>query len=141
MTPDLPPPIPGLLMAGLLLDVICALECWVFVWMYRPIKKSPEGRHLYRLSRLLGIIFTLTVAFAWLPALAFNLGGMRALIAVMLGGALVQIVLLVYMAAELWVRIDLLRTNQRIAHGRGEHPPPDDAAEPLEAPPSAGPYA
>ena len=97
-----PPPIPGLILAGAVLAVLCAIECWAFVVMYSRIEKTPEGKHLFRLSVELGLVFTLTVVFAFVPGF-------------LLVKALIQLVVFAAIAAELWVRIVLLRNNQNIA--------------------------
>lgn len=111
-----PPPIPGLLMGALVVAIVCALECWVFVAMYRPIVKSPEGRHLYRLSILLGAAFTLTVGFQVIPETYYFI----------LAAAVVQLLLYLAVSAELWVRIQLLRENQRERREREkDNQPPD----------------
>lgn len=118
-----PPPIPGLLLGALFVAIVCAIECWVFVWMYRKINKTPEGRHLYRLSILLGLTFTLTVGFQFLPDSA---------VAVFIA-AVVQLLIFLAVCAELWVRIMLLVENQRKRKARllsKTSAPEDEFADP-----------
>lgn len=94
-----PPPIPGLLVGALVVAMVAALECWVFVVMYRKTEKGPEGRHLFRSSLLLAVTFTLTVVFQFLGTNYW----------VVLVAACIQLVVFLGVAAEMWVRITLLR--------------------------------
>lgn len=114
-----PPPIPGLLVGSLVLAVVCAIECWVFVVMYRKVHKTAEGRHLYRLSIALGATFTLTVLFQFLSASYWTV----------LAAALIQLLVFLAVAAELWVRINLFIENRRFAETMTHHDNPSKEDE------------
>jgi hypothetical protein len=96
------PPVPGLMMAALMAASATALLCWWFVWRYSRInwKRTPEGRHVMRLTIALALMFTLTVAFNVAPVPVL----WKAVASVVLFGAI---------GAEMWTRNTLLHDAQR----------------------------
>lgn len=99
-----PPPVPGLLVGALILVAIGSLECAVFLFMYRKAEKGPEGRHLSRLSFWLGTTMALTVIGQIIPVEDYW---------VILTVAVIQLVVFLFIDAELWVRIMLLHDNRK----------------------------
>lgn len=59
-----PPPLPGLMMASLMVAGLVALLAFAFVLRYRRVdyKRTPEGRHLIRFTLLIGLTYGLTAA-------------------------------------------------------------------------------
>ena len=96
------PPVPGLMLAAIIEAGTVALLCWWFVWRYSRIKwrSTPEGRHVMRLTVVLGLTFTFTVLFNTIPVSLL----LKALVSLVLFGAI---------AAEMWTRINLLADAQR----------------------------
>lgn len=110
---------PGLMIVALAALTVCAVLSWVFVAMYArvPWRRSREGRHLMRMTIILGSIFTLSVIFNVVPfPPLFN--------------AAVSVVAFIAMAAEIWARIALLRRAQR------ERDDPPDAPQLADNPPT-----
>ena len=113
-----PPPVPGLLLAGGIALLLCAVLAWTFVIRYfrRRWWETPEGRHLLRFTVILASTFTLTLVFAVVPLPPIL-------------EAVVQLVVFLAMAAELWHRNLLLTAAQhrRLAvPDAPDHPLPAD---------------
>ena len=100
-----PPPVPGLLVAGVILCALSAALAWTFVVRYFRTRwwETPEGRHLMRFTLVLATTLTCTVAFAVFP--------IRPLFA-----AVLQVLLFGALSCELWLRNVLLGDAQREIH-------------------------
>lgn len=99
-----PAPIPGLILAALIAAGAVALLSWWFVFAYARIRwnRTPEGRHLMRLTVYLALTFTCTVVFNVMPVPPIV-------------GPLTSLVLFGALAAEIYTRITLLHDAQREA--------------------------
>lgn len=115
----LPAPLPGLILAGLFMAALCAVEAWVFVARYsrRQWRASPSGIHLMRTTRLIALMLTTTVVFALTQVGA-------------VAQAIAWLVMFTWFAAELYHRNALLTEALRA-----------DKAEPMTTTPSKSPRA
>lgn len=104
------PPVPGLMLAALIMLCVCAVEAWTFVILYARVRwwSTAEGRHLMRFTAILAVTFTLSVAFNVLPIPPIV-------------RALVSLLVFTVMAGEILARIQLLRHRQ--------HPPSPDSTD------------
>lgn len=104
-----PAPIPGLLLAAVIEAGAVALLSWWFVFRYSRIhwKRTPEGRHLMRLTTIIGLTYTATVLSFVLPMTLL----VRAIVSLVLFGAA---------AAEMWHRNALLHDAQHEHDDPGE---------------------
>jgi hypothetical protein len=96
------PPIPGLILAAVLMAGAVGLLSWWFVWRYSRVtwQRTPEGRHLMRLTVVLGLTYSATAVFYFVPLPP-------------IAHALASLALFSVTAAEMWTRITLLHDAQR----------------------------
>lgn len=94
--------VPGFLVAAMGALGLCAIFPWIFVAMYArlPWRRTAEGRHLMRMTTIMGVLFT--------ASFVLNIAPLPPL-----WQSIVALVVFSAMALELWARITLLLRAQR----------------------------
>lgn len=97
----------GFLVAAMGALGLCAVLPWVFVTLYArlPWRRTAEGRHLMRMTTIMGVMFT--------ASFVLNIAPLPPL-----WQAIVALVVFSAMAFELWARVALLLRAQRERDGQ-----------------------